>query len=240
VRAVRDGLEREAEVELAHGEVADQRDDEDGNKAIEQVEVLEHERVTQAADHAEPALLRERANNERDDKRDPERRAHRARALFRKLEQRGHGDDEDQQRGHHSRQHAALRLVRFVRALERKALFKARNAEQDTAGEADQADERVEVTATEAQHHAQRAAEERQRADDDERAEHKADRGRRAGARLELLARNAHDERAEHEANDLRADILHLCRAVQAHRAGNIAQKARDAEAHVRGVAERR
>ena len=61
-----------------------------------------------------------------------------------------------------------------------------------------------------------------------------------SGARLELLARNAHDERAEHEANDLRADILHLCRAVQAHRAGNIAQKARDAEAHVRGVAEHR
>ena len=54
------------------------------------------------------------------------------------------------------------------------------------------------------------------------------------------LAKQRAAERAEHEANDLRADILHLCRAVQAHRAGNIAQKARDAEAHVRGVAERR
>ena len=64
--------------------------------------------------------------------------------------------------------------------------------------------------------------------------------GWRAGARLELLARNAHDERAEHEADDLRADILHLCRAVQAHRAGNIAQETRDAEAHVRRVTERR
>ena len=48
-----------------------------GGKTVEQVEILEHERVTQAADHAEPALLRERANNERDDKRDPERRVHR-------------------------------------------------------------------------------------------------------------------------------------------------------------------
>ena len=237
---MRDGLEREAEVELAHGEVADQRDDEDGNKAIEQVEVLEHERVTQAADHAEPALLRERANNERDDKRDPERRAHRARALFRELEQRGHGDDEDQQRGHHSRQHAALRLVRFVRALERKALL--RLAMPSRIPPVKPIRPTSALRSPPPRRSTMRSGQPRNASAPmtTNAPSTKRIAGEEPARAFEFLAGNAHDERAEHEANDLRADILHLCRAVQAHRAGNIAQKARDAEAHVRGVAERR
>jgi len=60
------------------------------------------------------------------------------------------------------------------------------------------------------------AAEEGERADDNERADDEAQRGRRAGAGLELLARHAHEERAEHEADDLRTDVLHLGGAVQA------------------------
>ena len=227
-------------MEVAHDEVADQRDDKDGNKAVQQVEVLEHERITQAADHAEPALLRERADNERDGERDPEGSVLGAGALFGELEQRGHGDDQDEQHGYHSGQHAALGHVRLIRTLEGEALLQARNADENADDETGKADERVEVAAAETEHHAQRAAEEGQRADDDERTEHKTHRGGRARAGLEFLARNAHNERAEHETDDLGADILHLCGAVQAAGARNIAQKAGNTESHIRRVAERR
>ena len=84
------------------------------------------------------------------------------------------------------------------------------------------------------------AAEEGERADDNERADDEAQRGRRAGAGLELLARHAHEERAEHEADDLRTDVLHLGGAVQAAGARGVAQEAGDTEAHVGGVAHRR
>ena len=137
-------------------------------------------------------------------------------------------------------QAAALGHMRLIGALEGEALLQARDTDEDTDDEADETDERVEVAAAETEHHTQRAAKERQRADDDERAEHEADRGGRARAGLEFLARNAHDERAEHETDDLRTDILHLRGAVQAAGARNVAQEAGDAEAHIRGVAERR
>ena len=94
--------------------------------------------------------------------------------------------------------------------------------------------------AAETEHHTQRAAEEGERADDDEPADDEAQRGRRAGAGLELLARHAHEERAEHEADDLRTDVLHLGGAVQAAGARGVAQETCNAEAHVGGVAHRR
>ena len=103
-----------------------------------------------------------------------------------------------------------------------------------------QTDQSVGIAAGQTEHHAQRAAEEGLRADHDERAEDKAARGRGAGLCAELLRADGHDERAEHEADDLRADILHLSGAVEAERACDIAQEARDAEAHVGRVSEMR
>ena len=70
---VRNGLRGEAELEAAADQIANQDRDEDGDEAPQQVHVLEHHRVTQTADHTHAGLLRQRADDEGDDKRDEKR-----------------------------------------------------------------------------------------------------------------------------------------------------------------------
>ena len=161
-------------------------------------------------------------------------------AFFRKLEQRGNSQEEDQQANHHGRQHRAIKRLGGVVPLKREALADEERAKEDTGSKARQTDNGVQIAARQTEHHAQRAAEEGQRADHNECAEYKAKRRRRAGSCFPLLRGQRHQEAAEHKADDLRADILDLGSRMQTHSACDVALKARDAEAHVGRVAERR
>ena len=64
--------------------------------------------------------------------------------------------------------------------------------------------------------------------------------GRRTGSGFPFLRGQRHQEAAEHKTDDLRADILDLGSRMQTHSACDVALKARDTEAHVGRVAERR
>ena len=147
-------------------------------------------------------------------------------------QQRKHGEGQDHE-------HAALRLCQIMTPLERVALVQEEHAREDAAHKAGQAQQRIEVAARQTQDHAERAAEEHQRADHNEHAEKEADHRGRAAAALEFLRRDRRDERAEQDADDLRTEVLHDLRAVQTESAGRVAQEAGDAEAHVAGVAVR-
>ena len=46
-------------------EIADEDCDENGDEAPQQVQILEHHRVAQTADHADTGFLCQRANNQR-------------------------------------------------------------------------------------------------------------------------------------------------------------------------------
>jgi hypothetical protein len=78
-----------------------------------------------------------------------------------------------------------------------------------------------------------------QRADHDDHGDHEPRHRRGTAARLELLAEHRDDHRAENHADDLGPDVLDDGRRMQFCRARRIADKARDAEAHVSWVAER-
>ena len=238
--AVGDGLHRKTKLELAKRKVADEHYDEDRNEAVEQFEILEHDAVTDAADHAEAGALRKRTDHKRDRKGDQHGRMHGARAGFAGLKERGNRDGKDQEPNHQRGQDAAFRLFKRVVAAKREAALDEPRADEDTEHEADQTHERVQVAAAEADDHAQRAAEERERADHHKCTEHEA-RCRR-GARLcaELTLHKRHNESAQHEADDLRPDVLHLCSAVHPNAACDVAQEAGNAEAHVRRVAKQR
>lgn len=125
-----------------------------------------------------------------------------------------------------------------VGALQAVAVFEELHAAEDADREADEPDDGVEVAAGDPQNHAQRAAEEDERGDHDERAEHEAGHRRGAAAGEELLLHGRDDERAEHEADDFRADVLDDRRLVHPDRTGGVADEAGDAEAHVFGVPE--
>ena len=140
---------------------------------------------------------------------------------------------------HDGRQHAALRLADGVGSFKREAVFEEQHADTDARDKADEAYQRVQITAAQTEHHPQRAAQKDQRADHDEHAQHESGRGGRARLRAELARCERHDERAQHQAQDLRAQILHLRGAVQAERARDVPLKAGDAEAHVGGVSQR-
>ena len=150
-----------------------------------------------------------------------------------------HGRNEQhqkQQTRHHGGERRPLERAGGVGALEVEAAAQEDDADADAEHEAEQTDHGVEVAAAETQHHAQRAAEEDERADHHERAEHEARGGRGARAGAELAPDERHRERAEHKADDLRADVLHLRGAVQPDGTRDIALEAGNTEAHVAGV----
>ena len=238
--AVGDGLELEAPMELLRHQIADEGNEEDSYKAGQQLEIAEHDGVTDAACHAQTGALRQRADDHGQGQSQPDRRVLRAGACLAELEDDGDRQEQQQDDRHTDGEDDALERDGVIGALEREAPLQEQRTGKDTGAEAGQTDQSVGIAAGQTEHHAQRAAEEGQRADHDERAEDKAERGRGAGLCAELLRADGHDERAEHEADDLRADILHLSGAVEAERACDIAQEARDAEAHVGRVSEMR
>ena len=154
--------------------------------------VPEHDRVADAADHARAGLLRERADDDGDNERDEERRMLRAGALRTEMEHGRNEQHQKQQTHHHGGERRPLERAGGVGALEVEAAAQEDDADADAEHEAEQTDHGVEVAAAETQHHAQRAAEEDERADHHERAEHEArgGRGARAGAELALEAGN--------------------------------------------------
>ena len=223
-----------------HGKVADQNSDKDGDETPQQVHILEHHRVAQTADHADTDFCASAPTTSAINKRDQERGVLGAGAFFRELEQRGNSQEQDQQADHDSGQYRAVERLGGVVPLKREALADEDRAKEDTGGEAGQTDNGVQIAASQTEHHAQRAAEEGQRADHDECAEHKAERRRRTGSCFPFLRGQRHQEAAEHKADDLWADILNFGSRMQTDSACNVALKARDAEAHVGRVAERR
>jgi len=234
-----DRLRGEAEIEFAENQVAKQHGHKDRGETAEQIAVPEEHHVADAAHHAEAGLLRQSAHDERDGQRDQHRRMLGAGALGAGEEDRGDDQQKQQQPRHDGRQHATLRLADGVSSFERKAVFEEQHADTDARDKADEAYQRVQITAAQTEHHPQRAAQKDQRADHDEHAQHESGRGGRARLRAELARCERHDERAQHQAQDLRAQILHLRGAVQAERARDVPLKAGDAEAHVGGVSQR-
>ena len=236
---MRNGLAGEAGVELAENEVADEHRENDRHEAGDKAEVLEHDGVADTADHAHTAALAERADDKTRDERETPRGMHAAGTFFGELEERRSGEPEDEQQHIDDREGGAFGERLLIAAAEREALLEEHNAHENAHDEAHKTDKGVPVTAADTDDHTQRAAEEHQRADHDERAEKEADHRGRAAAALEFLRRDRRDERAEQDADDLRTEVLHDLRAVHAERAGRVAQEAGDAEAHVAGVAVR-
>ncbi len=66
---VGDGLTGKAEVEVAGDQVADHNSDNNGDKAIQQLEILEHHSVTDAADGAQTGTLGQSTDDQADDQR---------------------------------------------------------------------------------------------------------------------------------------------------------------------------
>jgi len=189
---------------------------------------------------AQPGALRQRTHHRGDQQCRQHRGVLAAGTRLAELEEGGHGDKEEQQAGHNDGQHAALALAHGVGALQGEAALEELHADEDTGGEARQTHHRVQIAAAHAEHHTEGAAQKRQRTDHHERAQHEAGGGRGAGLGAELLRRHGHDERAQHQPDDLRADVLHLRRAVHTHGSGDVTQEAGDTEAHVGGVAQLR
>ena len=127
----------------------------------------------------------------------------------------------------------AHRRVGLLAATQAVAGLEELHADGDAHRQAGQAEDGVQVAAGQAQERAPGAAQEGQRADHGEHAQHEAHDGRRAGARPELAESERRDHGAEHETDDLRADVLHDGGAVQAQRAGDVALEAGHADAHV-------
>ena len=69
-------------------------------------------------------------------------------AFFRKLEQRGNSQEEDQQANHHGRQHRAIKRLGGVVPLKREALADEERAKEDTRSKARQTDNGVQIAAS--------------------------------------------------------------------------------------------
>lgn len=207
-------------------------------KPYSSLKSLNRHGVADAAHHAQAGALGQSAHHHGDQQCSQHGRVLGAGALLTELEQAGHGDDQDQQAGHHDGQHAALALPNGIGPLQGEAALEELDADEDTQGEAHQAHHGVQVAAADTQDHPQGAAQEGQCADHDEGAQHEACGGGGAGLGPEFLGGHGHDERAQHQTDDLRPDVLHLGCAVHTHRAGDVPQEAGDAEAHVGGVAQ--
>ena len=89
VSAVGDGLAFKAELELALNEVADENQHENGNKTVEELEILEHEGVTQTAYHAETRTLCKGADHKSDGESSDNGRMHGTGAGFAALKRVG-------------------------------------------------------------------------------------------------------------------------------------------------------
>ena len=149
----------------------------------------------------------------------------------------GEYQQQNQQDHHKAGQHQTLALADRIGPPQGKALPQKDDAHQNTGHKAHQTGHGGQITAAQADDHAQRAAQKDQRADHDEHAQNEAAGGGGTGFGPEFLGADGRQQGAQNDADDLRADVLDLVGAVQSQRAGNVPLKAGDAEAHVPGVA---
>ena len=163
---------------------------------------------------------------------------HRAGAFFAGGKQGRNQQDQHEQQRQADRQGDCFGGGHLIGALQGEAFVKEEDTAQDAAGKSDQTDNGVEVAAADTQNHAQRAAEEGQRADHDESAQKEAGDRSRTALRRKLLADQRHSQRASDKADDFGTEILYSTGGMQLGSSGDVAQKAGDAEAHVFRVAE--
>lgn len=116
--AVGDGLELEAPMELLRHQIADERNEEDSYKAGQQLEVTEHDGVTDAA----AMHRRERCASAADDhgqgQSQPDRRVLRAGACLAELEDDGDRQEQQQDDRHADGEDDALERDGVIGALE--------------------------------------------------------------------------------------------------------------------------
>ena len=243
---VRHGLIGEAQVEeggvgdTVEDQVADQRADEDGTEAHDELGLAEQHHVADAAHHAQTGALGQSAHNETGGKADEDRGVLGAGAAagFGEENEGGSRHQQDEHDHLNGGEQEAVQPGLGVGALQGVAALQEEHAGQDAQSEAQQAQQGVEVAAGQTQDHTEGAAQEHQAADHHKEAQHKAGDGSAAALGGELLAAQGHDKAAQHQAHDLGADVLHGGGTVQAQTAGGITQEAGYAEAHVGGVAE--
>ena len=233
-----DGLAFKAPVQRTADGVANQNGDDDAAERGQQTEFLEHDGVTNAADHAEAALLRQRADDQTDAEREQDGSVHGAGAFLGECEEAAGDQGENEAADEQDREEQAFHGALFIGSAEAEVVLQEEDADQDAEDEAHQADDRVQVAAADTDDHTQWAAKEDQRADHDRCAERKADEGGAAGLRLEFLADECHDAGAGDDTDDLWAEVLDGRCAVELQGAGDVTQEAGDAEAHVGRVAE--
>ena len=96
-----DGLHGKAQMEIAGDEVADEYHHENGDEADEQVDILQHDGVPDAAHHAQAGLLGQRADDQGENQRNEEGGVLGAGAFLGKFEQGGDCQHQNQQNRHH-------------------------------------------------------------------------------------------------------------------------------------------
>jgi len=235
---VGNSLTFEAEVELAKDQVANQNCNDDGNEAVYQVELLEHDAVTDTTGHAEAAALCKSTNYQTCDEGDGERSTHGAGALGAEYEPSG---NEDGQSGYYAKENGvdcAFKALLCIGTLEGEALLESDGTNKDTCDEANQTYDGVEVAAADTDNHAEGAAQEYQSADHNYHTQQEAGNGGRTANGLPFLLAKGHDHGTQSDTGDLRTYILYNCCAVKLYSAGDVSEEAGDAEAHVCGVAQ--
>ena len=233
---MRDRLTGEAEVKITGGEIVDRHDRKQRRNDAEQVKVFHEDNVADASCEAHAALLRERADDKRRDQRKDNGRVLAAGTLGAHGVNAGRRAD-DEQSGEQDRQDCAAQRLRLIGAAEREALLEEERAGRNAARKADERDPCVQIACGHAQHHAERTAEEYERADHHRGAEDKAHHRRRTGGGLVFLRQQGEQERAADKADDLRPEILYGRGRVQLECAGAVADEAGHADGHVRRVA---
>ena len=233
-----DRLIRESEFEVLRDQVADHDCDDDRDKAVDQMEVLEHDRITDTACHAKTRALTKRADDDRNQNRRDPGRMLTAGTFFALCKQR-RDERQDKEDDQHDGKNQTLRLVLLVCAVEREAEAKRERADDDADDEAEQTDHSVKIAAADADHHAERASEEHKTADHDKHADEESGDRRRTALRTPFFFDHCHQHRADHDADDLRTEVLYDAGSMEFERASDIAFKAGDAESHVLRVAQR-
>ena len=173
VLRMRDRLTGEAEVKITGSEIVDRHDRKQRRNDAEQVKVFHEDDVADASCEAHAALLCERADDERRDQRKDNGRVLAAGTLGAHGVNAGRRAD-DEQSGEQDRQDCAAQRLRLIGATEREALLEEERASRNAARKADERDPCVQITCGHAQHHAERTAEEYERADHHRGAEDKA------------------------------------------------------------------
>ena len=232
------GVEAALEAHAAHDQVAHQHGHEDGHEAHQQVEVLQHHGVPDAAGHAQTAALGDGAHHQTGDKGGGDGGPHGAGTLSREEDEGGSGDHQDEQAHVDSGHEHTLDLGLRLGLLEGEACLQEQGAHEDADDEANEAQDGVSVAAAQADDHPQGAAQEHEGAHHDAEAQHEPGHGGGAAPHLEFLACQGHDHGAQHQANDLGPDVLHNGGPVHPHAAGDVPQEAGDTEAHVYRVAQ--